>query len=297
MAFIGYIFRRMKHTLLICFTALFCMGVFGQKTADEYYNDGMKYAQRKQYKEAVQFFDMALRLRADDYYTMYNRGIAKSLMGSYYPAIEDFKTILTAKPDYVKAYVALGNCYKRLTHYDTAINYYSDALYFDTANLESYYHRAHVYEALCMNDSAKADFVKAQQLGAKVDDKLKFYDNIPPKRNEIHTITKLTVAATDANYGFNQKNPIKVGASTKGGFENVRNYLALLRDAKKKPVRYNRIKACCPYKPAGFGGNVFLEEYSVTYFESLTVEKTVTMYFTYYEYEDPKIPVGFTAAK
>lgn len=287
----------MKKAIILGFAVLTCLGLYSQKSADEYYNDGMKHAQRKQYKEAVQFFDMALRLRADDYFTMYNRGVAQSLLGNYYPAIEDFKIVLTYKPDYLKAYIALGNCYKRLTHYDTAINYYSEALYFDTANLESYYHRAHVYEALCMNDSAKADFIKAKNLGAKVDDKLKFYDNIPPKRNEIHTISKLTVAATDANYGFNQKNPIKVGASTKGGFDNVRNYLALLRDAKKKPVKFARIKACCPYKPAGFGGNVFLEEYSVTYYESPTQEKTATMYFTYYEYEEPKIAVGFTAAK
>lgn len=287
----------MKKALFICFAALFCTGVFAQKTADEYYNEGMKYAQRKQYKEAVQFFDMALRLRADDYFTMYNRGIAKSLMGSYYPAIEDFKTVLTLKPDYVKAYVALGNCYKRLTHYDTAINYYSEALYFDTANLESYYHRAHVYEALCMNDSAKADFNKANKLGANVEDKLKYYENIPPKRNELHTISKLTTIATDGTYGFSPKKPIKVGAGAKGGFDNVRSYLALLRDAKKKPIRFSRVKACCPYKPSGFGGNVFLEEYTVTFYETLTVEKTATLYFTYYEYDDPKIPVGFTAAK
>lgn len=273
--------------------------LYGQeRSAVDYYNDGMKYAQRGNYKEAIGYFDMAIQLKADDYFSMHNRGIAKSLMKNYTGAIEDFKKVLNFKHDYVAAYIALGNCYKRLTYYDTAISYYSTAISFEEDNVEAFYHRAHVYESMNMFDSAADDFKTAFDLGAKqIEDKVKFYKDTAKNRPAYNTIGKLTKTSADATYGFTQKNPIKVGTSAKGGFANVTAYLSQLRDAKRKPITYKRIQACCPYRPKGAQGNVLLEEYEITYNSEAEGIKTVKLYLSYYEYDNPQVPVGLSPVK
>ncbi len=283
----------------VCFIALFLSVITAtaQKSAEDYYNDGMKYAQRGNYKEAIGYFDMAIRLKDNDYFSMFNRGIAKSKLNNYAEAIADFKLVLTFKPDYTKAYIAIGNCYKRLTHFDTAVNFYSNALEFEADNSEALYHRAHVYESMNMFDSAAGDFLELVEMGVDVGDKGKYYSDTAKNRPKPNSITKLTQTSADATYGFTAKNPIKVGTGKKGGFGNVRDYLNLLRDSKKKPIKYSRVQACCPYKPKGFAGNVNVEEYNITYTDETGAEVTKKLYLTYYEYEEPKVPVGLVAAK
>lgn len=287
----------MKKVLTVLAALGVCFTSNAQRTAEDYYNDGMKYAQRANYKEAIAYFDMSIRLKTDDYFTWHNRGIAKSLMGDYTAAIVDFKQVVTLSPDYLKAWIALGNCYKRLTYYDSAINNYSFALLLDTENTEAYYHRAAVYEAMNMTDSAMADYKKLDKLGVDVKDKIKYYSDTAKTRPKVHKITSLTKTAEDPLYGFDSKKPVKVGAGPNGGFANVKSYLALLKDHKKRPVRYQRIKACCPHKAPGFSGNVLLEEYEVFYTDATGKEVATKMYFSYFEYDEPKIPVGLNGTK
>jgi tetratricopeptide (TPR) repeat protein len=286
----------MKRTVLYIITCLLFVPAIAQRTSEDYYTDGMKYAERKNYKEAISFFDMAIRLKADDYYSMHQRGICKALMNNYGEAIEDFKHVLSLKPDYTKAMIAMGNCYKRLTFYDTAINQYSRALEMEPDNSEALYHRAHVYESMNMADSAAEDFKELEQMGVDVADKMKYYKDTVKSRPQLNTITKLTQTSADATYGFTSKNPIKVGTGKQGGFGNVRAYLALLRDAKKKPVSYKRIQACCSYRPKTMPNNVLAEEYEITYTDETGTSVTKKLYLSYFEYEEPKIPLGLAAA-
>lgn len=289
----------MKKAISVLPLLLFFVVAYSQeRSAVDYYNDGMKYAQRGSYKEAIGYFDMAIQLKPDDYFSMHNRGIAKSLMKNYEGAIEDFKKVLNYKPDYVSAYIALGNCYKRLTYYDTAINYYSGAISFEEDNVEAFYHRAHVYESMNMIDSAADDFKTAFDLGAtQIEDKVKFYKDTVKNRPQYHTISKITKTSPSATYGFAQNNPIKVGTSDKGGFANVIAYLSQLRDEKRKPIQYTRIKACCPYKLAGSNASAMLEEYQITYYTAAEGQKTATLYLSYFEYDSPQAPLGLTPAK
>ncbi len=289
----------MKKAISVLSLLLFFLAAHSQeRSAVDYYNDGMKYAQRGSYKEAINYFDMAIQLKPDDYFSLHNRGIAKSLMKNYEGAITDFKKVLNYKHDYVAAYIALGNCYKRLTYYDTAINYYSAAISLEEDNTEAFYHRAHVYESMNMVDSAADDFKTAFDLGAtQVEDKVKFYKDTAKNRPQYHSIGKITKTSPSATYGFAQNNPIKVGTTAKGGFVNVIAYLSQLRDEKRKPIQYTRIKACCPHKLAGSNASVMLEEYQITYYTAAEGQKTTTLYLSYYEYDAPLAPMGFTGAK
>ncbi len=266
-----------------------------EKTNVEYYTEGMRFAEKGNYKEAINFFNRAISLKEDDYFSMHNRGIAKSLMKNYRDAIADFELVLEYKPDYIDAHIALGNSYKHLTFYDSAITHYTNAISYEADNVKAYYFRAYTYEAMMMIDKAAADFKKAFNLGAtQLEDQVKYYSDTTKSYPKWNTINSLTEKSTNATYGYTKQNPIKVGVSKNGGgYANVLAYLNQLKDEKKKPVQYMKVKSCCPYKPAGYKGNVFLEEYVITYTTRAEGTKTTTIYLTYYEYENPKILLGF----
>lgn len=285
--------RVLLFTLLLLPTTL----IFAQeKTNVEYYTEGMRLAQRGNYKEAISFFDRAIKLKEDDYFSMHNRGIAKSLMKNYRGAIEDFELVLEFKPDYIDAHIALGNSYKKLTFYDSAVSHYTDAISYEANNVKAYYFRAYSYEAMMMIDEAAADFKKAFELGAtQLEDQVKYYSDTTKSYPKWNAVNKVTKTSTDITYGFTKKNPVKVGTSKKGGgYTNVLAYLSQLKDEKKKPIQFKKVKACCPHKPAGYKGNVFLEEYLITYTTRAEGTKTATIYLSYYEYENPEILMGFT---
>lgn len=286
----------MRLIFLSIFLLFFSISQAQEKTNVEYYTEGMRNAQRGNYKEAISFFDRAIKLKEDDYFSMHNRGIAKSLMKNYRGAIQDFELVLEYRPDYIDAHIALGNSYKKLTYYDSAITHYTNAISYEANNVKAYYFRAYAHEAMMMIDEAAADFKKAFQLGAtQLEDQVKYYSDTTKSYPTWALVGKVNTIATDPTYGFTKKNPIKVGASKEGGgYANVFAYLNQLKDEKKKPIQFEKIKACCPYKPAGYKGNVFLEEYQITYTTRAEGTKTATIYLTYYEYEKPKILMGFT---
>lgn len=279
--------------LILSFTLLSAQ----EKTNVEYYTEGMRYAQRGNYKEAISFFNRAISLKKDDYFSMHNRGIAKSLMKNYRGAITDFEMVLEYKPDYIDAHIALGNSYKKLTFYDSAITHYTDAISYDAASTKAYYFRALSYEAMRMIDEATKDFKKAFDLGAtQLEDQVKYYSDTTKSYPKWEAVGKVKTVSTDPTYGFTKKNPIKVGVSKKGGgYVNVKAYLSQLKDAKRKPVQFTKVKSCCPHKPKGYQGNVLLEEYKITYNTAAEGVKTTSIYLSYYEYESPKILVGFTS--
>lgn len=285
----------MKVFFSITFLLLLLPSYSQQKTNVDYYNDGMKYAQRGNYKEAIQFFNSAVKLKEDDYFSIHNRGICKSLMKNYSGAIEDFKKVLEYQPDYVQAHIALGNSYKKLTYYDTAVTYYTNVLKYEANNVKAYYFRGYTYEAMMLVDEAAADFKKALELGAtQLEKQVKYYsDTTKSYPKQWYVVSKIKEVSTDPNYGFTKKNPIKVGTSKEGGgYANVLEYLGQLKDEKKQPVKFEKVKSCCPHKAPGFQGNVLLEEYKITYDTRAEGTKTATIYLSYYEYEAPKILMG-----
>ena len=65
------------------------------------------------------------KMDAEDYLIL---GIEKGSMGSHYEAIEQFKNALKEDPDFVAAYLALGNAYGNAKKYKDAINAYKEGI-------------------------------------------------------------------------------------------------------------------------------------------------------------------------
>lgn len=107
----------------------------------------------------------------------------------------------------------------------------------------------------------------------------------------------LTEQSTDASYGYDKANPIKVGGSKEQtGPENQRNFLNALLGPHGETVRYYRAGSCCPFKtPNGLINNTgMLDIYTLTYTGS---SDTLSLYLNLYDKGDLMIPVGFTAKK
>jgi tetratricopeptide (TPR) repeat protein len=72
-----------------------------------------------------QTFTLEKKIGAEDYLAL---GIDKGSMGSHYEAIEQFKNTLKEDPDFVAAYLALGNAYGNAKKYKDAINAYKEGI-------------------------------------------------------------------------------------------------------------------------------------------------------------------------
>jgi hypothetical protein len=116
---------------------------------------------------------------------------------------------------------------------------------------------------------------------------------------ELFEITALTKMADSDKYGFTGEFPVKVGTGKRGGPYNQRAYLELLRDGRGKPVEYKRVGGgCCPYKSenALFGDFALVDSYEIKYKDKDGKKKKAIIYISFYDYEEPMIPVGFQSA-
>lgn len=115
----------------------------------------------------------------------------------------------------------------------------------------------------------------------------------------VNEITQLTKMADSDRYGLTGEFPVKVGKGAKGGPYNQRAYLELLRDGQGNPVEFKRVGGgCCPYKSknALFGDYALVDSYEVVYKDKEGKKKKVVIYISFYDYEEPMIPVGFQAS-
>jgi hypothetical protein len=93
------------------------------------------------------------------------------------------------------------------------------------------------------------------------------------------------------DYGYSANNPIKTGGGPKG----ERAFLNRLAGPNGEPVRYQRLGSCCSFStPNGIMGGGLLDRYEV-WIEGQPQPKI--LYLNMYDFEEPKIPKGFTERK
>ena len=151
----------------------------------------MAFSSLGRYKEAVQAYNSAIRIRPEYAAAYYNLGHAYSNLKQYEKAIRAFQRAIQYEPDHIEAYFALGNAYidsgkeeKAIITLEAAIQrkpdnpyaYYNlGLLYFpggsparavdaftqaimrDPRYAEVYFHRAYAYLLLGRGESAAGD--------------------------------------------------------------------------------------------------------------------------------------------
>jgi tetratricopeptide (TPR) repeat protein len=92
--------------IVLCLTLFFgIQNTFGaKKTAEDYFNEGKSFYQKKEYEKAISAYNKAIKLNPKLVKAYNNRGIAILVTGLYEKAIADFTKAIELNPKYGKAY-------------------------------------------------------------------------------------------------------------------------------------------------------------------------------------------------
>jgi tetratricopeptide (TPR) repeat protein len=142
-----------------------------KKTAEYWFIIGYYYGEYDLFKEAIQAYKQAIKIKSDYAEAYYNLGATYDELGMYREAIESFKQTIKIKPDFTTAHLNLGAAYDEIGMYKEAIQAYKQAIKIKPDYAEVYSNLCVTYDKLGMyRDSIEAckqaiknkpDFVEA----------------------------------------------------------------------------------------------------------------------------------------
>ena len=130
-----------------------------------YTNRGNAYKDLGNYRQAIEDYNEAIRLKADLFQAYYDRGNTYGQHGQYQNAIEDFNQAIRLHPNYTKAYNNRGNVYLLMSIYQKALEDFNEAIRLKSDYADAYNNRARVYLIQGDNISGCRDAQKACELG------------------------------------------------------------------------------------------------------------------------------------
>ena len=135
-----------------------------QMTAWDYWRQGNRYIDLKNYTNAVDCFTNAINKQPATATFYNNRGVAYYNLGELGKAIPDYSKAIELKPDYELAYYNRGTNYNNLSEYEKAIADFSKAIDLNPDYEFAYNNRGNAYNDLGEYEKAIADYNKAIKL-------------------------------------------------------------------------------------------------------------------------------------
>jgi len=132
-----------------------------KKTAEYWFVLGCYLGQAGLYKEEIEAYKQAIRIKPDDVEAHTNLGVAYSDLGMYREAIEAYKQAIRIKPDCALAHSNLGNAYSNLGLYKEAIESCKKAIWITPDYAEAHYNLGNAYSDLGMNKEAIESYKQA----------------------------------------------------------------------------------------------------------------------------------------
>jgi tetratricopeptide (TPR) repeat protein len=129
-----------------------------------YNNLGFAYKNRGVTREAIQYYQRALKLQPDYAVAHNNVADAYNALGSFESAIEHGRIAIALKPDYVDAYNTLALGYYYTGWYEKAIEHFQNALLLNPFYAEAYSNLGVAYATAGSLDEAVKNFKAALRL-------------------------------------------------------------------------------------------------------------------------------------
>lgn len=101
---------------------------FDNPNNNELYQEGMKKFCIVQYKEAIEYFDKAIKKTPSHENAYFYRGLAHDVLGNIEYAIKDYETVINLNPNNIDALANLGIIMFKLNSYENAIDYLMRAI-------------------------------------------------------------------------------------------------------------------------------------------------------------------------
>lgn len=123
-----------------------------------YNNRGAAYERLGQYAQALGDYNQAIRLNPNHPGAYYNRAIIYARQGQHQRAIADYQQAIRLRPDAADAHINLGSLYVRMGEYQKAIESSSKAVRLKPRDPNGYYNRGEAYLKLGLYHQAVDDF-------------------------------------------------------------------------------------------------------------------------------------------
>ena len=134
------------------------------ESPEEYCTRGMDHLEKGNYRDAIDDFTQAIKLRPDIAAGYRFRAMAHAELGNVPRAIADLDQAIRLKPDDLQALLNRGTFFLRQKQYDDALADCNKALSLDDARADLIALRGRVNEARGASELADADFSKAIEL-------------------------------------------------------------------------------------------------------------------------------------
>lgn len=115
------------------------------KLAEAYNNRGIVKYETGQYASAVEDYTAAIRLKSNFTNALNNRGNAHMALGKLKDAAQDLQAALKLSPGSAAGHNNLGSVYYSMKNYPSALDEYNQAIKLNPKFSEAYYNRAVVY--------------------------------------------------------------------------------------------------------------------------------------------------------
>ncbi len=279
--------------LIIALIMFVSCDAFSQKAEQKLYDKYLEEMQNKDYPKALEILEKFITKYPDSKNISeiyYDKALVNIQLNNNEKALEDFSMAYKKDTTFADAIRLRGNLKYKMEKLDEALADYNLAIKINPQFAEAYASIGFIYKKQSKTNDACIYFEKALNFG--MTDIAKNIIEICDTNSiaiQNYLFKTLTDKSTDAEYGYSEKNPIKVGSPVK----RQRIYLSLLRDSKGNSVSFKRIESCCPYpSKKGMFGMAMCDKYQVE-----LEGETKILYLTLYDYETPKIPLGFHSTK
>ncbi|MEC7786122.1 MAG: tetratricopeptide repeat protein [Nitrospinota bacterium] len=135
---------------------------------ESHVNLGHIASRQKNWKVAIEKFDLGIALGTKRADTFYYSGFARNILGKYEEAIPYFKNAITIKPFNADYHFDLGNSYQKLNQFDDALFHFRKAL-----QINPNYYKAHnnigtIFWSIGELDKAKFEFEKVLHINPNI---------------------------------------------------------------------------------------------------------------------------------
>jgi tetratricopeptide (TPR) repeat protein len=139
-----------------------------QKIAFAYNFRGLGYAEKGNYRQAIEDYNMALKIDSKYGEALNNRANTYGIIGQNDLALRDFAQIITINPKFADAYYNRGNLYLSISDLDKAINDFTEVIRIDPDMADAFNNRGVAFRLKGQYEKSFADFNQALIINSKL---------------------------------------------------------------------------------------------------------------------------------
>ena len=139
-----------------------------QKIAFAYNFRGLGYAEKDQYPQAIEDYNVALKINSQYGEALNNRANAYAQIGQKDLALSDFAQLITINPKFADAYYNRGIFYLNIRDLDRAINDFTEAIKIDPGIADAFNNRGVAFRLKGQYEKSFADFSQALIINRKL---------------------------------------------------------------------------------------------------------------------------------